>query len=87
MSVKTYTDSTTRIINNQKRNNAGARRHRERRADDRTACVTLGSIETGGQSVLYRCHPRMVYDESVRKPLLDILGRWALHLMCDAEEA
>lgn len=47
----------------------------------------LGSIETGGQSVLYRCHPRMMYDESVRKPLLDILGRWALHLMCDAEEA
>lgn len=29
----------------------------------------------------------MLYDESVRKPLLDILGRWALHLMCDAEEA
>lgn len=22
--------------------------------------VTLGSIETGGQSVLYRCHPRMM---------------------------
>lgn len=51
------------------------------------ATVTLGSIETGGQSVLYRCHPRMMYDESVRKPLLDILGRWALHLMSDAEEA
>lgn len=49
--------------------------------------VTLGSIETGGQSVLYRCHPRMMYDESVRKSLLDILGRWALHLMSDAEEA
>lgn len=49
--------------------------------------VTLSSIETGGQSVLYRCHPRMMYDESVRKPLLDILGRWALHLMSDAEEA
>ncbi len=49
--------------------------------------VTLGSIETGGQSVLYKCHPRMMYDESVRKPLLDILGRWALHLMSGAEEA
>lgn len=49
--------------------------------------VTLGSIETGGQSALHTCHPRMMYDESVRKPLLDILGRWALHLMSDAEEA
>lgn len=49
--------------------------------------VTLGSIETGGQSALYRCHPRMMYDESVRKPVLDILGRWALHLLSDAEEA
>ncbi|WP_338515215.1 hypothetical protein V6B37_06335 [Bifidobacterium breve] len=49
--------------------------------------VTLGSIETGGQSDLYRCHPRMMYDESVRKPVLDILGRWALHLLGDAEEA
>lgn len=49
--------------------------------------VTLGSIETGGQSVLYTCHPRMMYDESVRKPVLDILGRWALHLLSDAEEA
>lgn len=39
--------------------------------------VTLGGIETGGQSALYRCHPRMMYDESVRKPVLDILGRWA----------
>ena len=47
----------------------------------------LGSIETGGQSVLYRCHPRMMYDESVRKPLLDILGRWALHLLSDVEES
>lgn len=49
--------------------------------------VTLGSIETGGQSALYRCHPRMLHDESVRKPVLDILGRWALHLLSDAEEA
>lgn len=49
--------------------------------------VTLGSIETGGQSDLYRCHPRMLHDESVRKPVLDILGRWALHLMSDAEES
>ena len=49
--------------------------------------ATLGSVEAEGQSVLYRCHPRMLHDESVRKPLLDILGRWALHLMCDAEEA
>lgn len=49
--------------------------------------VTLGSIETGGQSALYRCHPRMMYGESVRKPVLDILGRWALHLLSDEEEA
>jgi hypothetical protein len=49
--------------------------------------VTLGSIEPGGQSALYRCHPRMLHDESVRKPVLDILGRWALHLLSDAEEA
>ena len=49
--------------------------------------VTLGSIEPGGQSALYRCHPRRLHDESVRKPVLDILGRWALHLLSDAEEA
>lgn len=49
--------------------------------------VTLGSIETEGQSALYRCHPRMLHDESVRKPVLDALGRWALHLMSDAEES
>lgn len=49
--------------------------------------VTLGSIETGGQSALYRCHSRMMYDESVRKPVLDILGGWALHILGDAEEA
>nr|DAE69672.1 MAG TPA: hypothetical protein [Caudoviricetes sp.] len=29
----------------------------------------------------------MMYDESVRKPVLDILGRWALHILGDAEEA
>ena len=49
--------------------------------------VTLGSIETGGQSVLCRCHPRMMYDESVRESVLDALGRWALHLLSDAEES
>lgn len=49
--------------------------------------VTLGSIENEGQSVLCRCHPRMLHDESVRKPVLDALGRWALHLMSDAEES
>ena len=49
--------------------------------------VTLGSIESEGQSALYRCHPRMMHDESVRKPVLDILGRWALHLLSDVEES
>lgn len=49
--------------------------------------VTLDSIESEGQSALYRCHPRMMHDESVRKPVLDILGRWALHLLSDAEES
>lgn len=49
--------------------------------------VTLGSIANEGQSALYRYHPRMLHDESVRKPVLDALGRWALHLMSDAEES
>ncbi len=49
--------------------------------------ATLGSVEAEGQSALYRCHPRMLHDESVRKPVLDALGRWALHLMSDAEES
>lgn len=49
--------------------------------------VTLGSIENEGQSVLCRCHPRMLHDESVRESVLDALGRWALHLLGDAEEA
>lgn len=53
--------------------------------DDTT--VTLGSVETEGQSALYRCHPRMLHDESVREPVLDALGRWVLHLMSDAEES
>ena len=49
--------------------------------------VTLGSVEAEGQSALYRCHPRILHDESVRKPVLDALGRLALHLMSDAEES
>lgn len=49
--------------------------------------VTLGSIESEGQNALYRCHPRILHDESVRKPVLDTLGRWVLHLMSDAEES
>lgn len=49
--------------------------------------VTLGSIESEGQSALYRCHPRMLADKSVREPVLDALGRWALRLMSDVEES
>lgn len=49
--------------------------------------VTLGSIESEGQSALYRCHPRMLTDKSVREPVLDALGRWALRLMSDVEES
>lgn len=49
--------------------------------------VTLGSVEAEGQSALYRCHPRMLHDEFVRKPVLDALGRWVLHLLSDAEES
>lgn len=49
--------------------------------------VTLGSIESEGQSALYRCHLRMLADKSVREPVLDALGRWALRLMSDVEES
>lgn len=49
--------------------------------------VTLGSIESEGQSAPYRCHPRMLADKSVREPVLDALGRWALRLMSDVEES
>lgn len=49
--------------------------------------VILGSIETGGQSDLYRCHPRMMYDESVRKTRIGHSGQMALHILGDAEEA
>lgn len=48
--------------------------------------VTLGSIESEGQSALYRCHPRMLADKSVRERI-GRLGQMGLRLMSDVEES
>lgn len=37
--------------------------------------VTLDSIESEEQNTLYKCHPRILHDEPVRKPVLDTLSR------------